>query len=372
LEQQLKRGYRSFRLLRQFVKKELEVNGAPLAPWKWRFLARGFHSDKRYLYALGPDGLPLPTYLSDLARLRTRKLNGAYRKILDHKWMFKEAVADLVHCPKTLGTLRADGMVERFGGTAAATPFSQCLSDLPLPIVAKRFDGGGGKKIFLIARTASGFVINGTPATADAIEEMLRGEALLIEEAIQQGPYANALYPHSVNTIRVLTINDGQSRPWIAFAVQRMGRAASAPTDNFNRGGLCAAIDLDSGTLGPALHFSGHARPVTHDHHPETGAPISGTVVPNWPALRLWLLDLVERFPGFAYVGWDVVVLEKGFMLLEGNSYSGVQLTQSHQPLLQSRRVAEYYLANGIIGRGQFDRITRAPALPVLGPEQAS
>jgi hypothetical protein len=372
LEQHLKRYYNHLRLLRQFLKKEVEVNGAPLTPWKWRFLLRGFHSDKRFLYTLGPDALPLPTYLSDFARLRTRRLNGVYRKILDHKWMFKEAVADLIHCPRTVGTVNAEGTIE-FAGLGKRTLgrhlLSEVLDALPLPIVAKRFGGGGGKRIFLIDRDPLGFLVNGSPATAAEVAATLRGESFMIEEAIQQGRYAAGLYPHSVNTVRVLTVNDGQSTPWIAFAVQRIGRSISAPTDNFNRGGLCAAIDLETGTLSSALHFSGRSKPVAFDHHPETGAPIRGTVVPDWPVLRAWLLDLVERVPGFSYVGWDVVLLESGFMLLEGNSYSGVQLIQSHSPLLESRRLAAYYLQRGIIGQRQFDRVFSQPSLPLVDRE---
>jgi hypothetical protein len=55
--------------------------------------------------------------------------------------------------------------------------------------------------------------------------------------------------------------------------------------------------------------------------------------------------------------------------LLEGNSYSGVQLIQSHSPLLESRRLAAYYLQRGIIGQRQFDRVFSQPSLPLVDRE---
>ncbi len=374
LEQFLKRRYSNFRQARQFLVKEIEVNGLPLAAWKWPFLLRGFHSDKRYLYQLGADRRPLPTYLSDFARLRTRRLNGAYRKILDHKWMFKEAVAGAIRCPRTVATIGEDGATEMLGERGEVVdrvPLSAALERFGGPVVAKRFDGGGGKKIFRIERRGSAFTVNGAPMSATEIELLLGRQAFMVEEAIQQAAYAEALYPHSVNTIRILTVNDGRSSPWIAFAVQRIGRAVSAPTDNFNRGGLCAAVDLETGALGEALHFTKDARPATFQSHPETGARIQGTLIPNWAELRRWLLDFVDRFPGFAYVGWDVVVLQSGFMLLEGNSYSGVQLIQSHRPLLESGRFAEYLLNAGIISRRQFQEI-RTGSTPQLTGQSAT
>ena len=372
IEPWLKHQYSRVRQVRQFLRKEVEINGVPLAPWKWRFLARGFHSDKRYLYALDRDGLPRLAYLSDLARLRTRRLNGSYRSILNDKWMFKEAMAGVLRCPRSFGTVSrgvfsaADQTLAKLSGA----PFSEVIHRLPLPIVVKPLDRGGGRDVHRLERVGDDLLVDGAPiALADFPPG--EGHSFLIEEAIVQGRYANNLYPRSVNTIRMLTINDGRTPPWIAFAVQRIGQAVSVPTDNFNRGGLCSAIDIETGRLSAAFCFTEGQAPTAFERHPETRAQIAGLTVPDWQAIKAEILDVVDRFPGLVYVGWDIALLESGIMVVEANSYSGVQLIQLHQPLLQSHRLASFYRDRGVVSRGQFRRLFADPNVPLADSEAA-
>lgn len=372
IEPWLKQHYNRLRQVRQFLIKETEVNGAPLAPWKWRFLVRGFHSDKRFLYQLGADGLPLPAYLSDLARLRTRRLNGTYRPVLNDKRMFKEAIAGLLRCPRTFGTVTAgtftpaDPELDPTGG-----PFHLAVKTLPTPFIIKPIDRGGGRDVVRVERVNGSLLLDDTAVDGADLQRRFAGGSFIVEEAIAQSAYAAAFYLNSVNTIRVLTISDGRTPPWIAFAVQRIGRAASAPTDNFNRGGLCAAIDLETGRLSAALCHTGDTAPTAFDRHPETGAPISGVAVPGWTDLKSAILDVVDRLPGLVYVGWDVALLDNGFMVIEANSYSGVQLIQLHQPLLASRRLASFYHERGVIRRRQFEALFPGGFAPSSSSEPA-
>jgi len=365
-------------MARQFLRKEFELHGFPVAPWRYRFLLRGYHSDKRYLYDHGNNGLPLPVYLTDFERLRTRHLNTVYRGALDNKILFSQVFSELFRCPRNFGLLEKDGrftpvdpeMQPLLGGA-----LEDVLAALPDRVVMKRIAGGGGKDIYLVERVQNGFRVNGELSGLEFLTESIGDRRFLIMEWIEQGAYGKQLFPGSVNTVRVVTANDAEG-PYVVFAVQRIGRTESAPTDNFNQGGLCSQVDLDTGEVGHALYYSGHDRPAAFDIHPDTGVCISGQAVPQWNEIKRSLLRAVALFPGFAYVGWDVIIFDEGFMVLEGNSYPGVQVLQLHEPFLTRHRVAQFFAEHGVLSRRRATQLGVEPpneekVLNAMGPEKA-
>jgi len=184
--------------------------------------------------------------------------------------------------------------------------------------------------------------VNGRETSVDALAAQLSTGTHVVSERIRQGAYAEGLYPHAVNTVRVVTMRDEQG-PFLAFAVQRIGTAASTPTDNLNLGGLAAPIDRDTGVLGPAKRLEADRPATAHHHHPETGAAIAGAQVPGWDDLAGHALDLMEALPELRYVGWDLILREEGPLVLEGNSYPGVQVAQLHAPLGEDPRIARFF-----------------------------
>ena len=88
---------------------------------------------------------------------------------------------------------------------------------------------------------------------------------------------------------------------------------------------------------------------VWQDRHPETGASITGTLVPSWRELRDGILALAARLPALPQIAWDVAVLDDGFAVIEANSWSGVDLLQMHRPLLADARIRRFYAHHGIV-----------------------
>ena len=340
----LKRCYFIARNIRSFLNKERELSGVPATLSALRLLKAGFHSDKRYLYERGPDGLPQNIYVGDFERLMKRRINGEYGCFLDDKLLFNQAFSSFFRCPLNYGLIesgRFSPLSAAFGAVSSDKPLSD--PNLPGRFVLKRASGGGGKNIYLVVKeTSNTFLVNGIVKTVAQLSAAISESAYLATELLTQGEYTHKLYPHSINTVRVVTMRDEQG-PFVAFAVQRIGRECSRPTDNLNRGGMAAAVDIDSGVLGDAKHYESFRKPESYSVHPETGAKIAGQCVPQWVAIKKQLLDAMRALPALHYVGWDVVVQDDGFLVLEGNSYPGVQVAQLHYPLKSNPRIKAFF-----------------------------
>jgi hypothetical protein len=169
----------------------------------------------------------------------------------------------------------------------------------------------------------------------------------MIERALVQGDFWRRLNPGSANSIRVVTMwTPGDAAPFVGMAVQRMGTAATAPTDNFSGGGICAPIDLATGRLGTGRRKPDHGggAKVPFPRHPDTGAPIEGERLPEWDKVCDTVLRATEAVPFIRYAGWDVLVDDGGTpVIIEGNNNTDLDLFQVHGGLLRDPRVRRFY-----------------------------
>ena len=91
--------------------------------------------------------------------------------------------------------------------------------------------------------------------------------------------------------------------------------------DNFSSGGMYTFVN-DLGTVYvPAIDEKGNI----YYKHPSSGCDIVGFKVPRYNELENFISTLSKVVPSIRYVGWDVVLNDKGeFIVIEGNQYPGV------------------------------------------------
>lgn len=298
-------------------------------------------------------------YLSDYeVLLRFPAVNDPFNPNVRNKLALSRALSLYGFRTPDVHGLLDRGLVRALDGSAATAPVMEWLErrlGIGERFVVKPAAEGQGRGIMFVSRDASGFSVNGVAAPRAVLAGLLEPlRAYLVTEFIQQAPYAAAIYPDVANTVRVLTVWDLEtSRPFIAAAAHRFGTARGGPTDNFHSGwgGLSAAIDLETGVLGPAAMLSPEGRLVRPDRHPDTGAPIAGVRVERWRETVETLLAIAARFPDTPSVGWDLVVARDGPCILEGNSPPQVAVWQVHRPLLTDPRVRSFYTAHGVVRR---------------------
>ncbi|MBZ7925442.1 hypothetical protein LAC81_32395 [Ensifer adhaerens] len=305
-----------------------------------RLMSRGFLSNRAWLYPL--DRFDAHLFLTDLeAEARLPRLNSTEAmallgdKLRFHEWVRSGSFPGT--CPELIGLVE-DGRATTLDGS-------------PLPradvegraMISKPVDGSGGRGVRRIS----------------SVDEVDRRGRFLLEAAVVQHPYASAIYPHAVNTIRVLVGHDEASGKTILLgAAHRFGTERSRPTDNFKAGGIVSLIELESGTLSDAISDDGGPSRTTLPRHPETGTRIGGTMIPHWNDIKTLARACTRSIAGLVYVGWDIALTEDGPIVIEGNgTLANPNLIQFHEPMLLRQEVRDFFAAKGAISPNRLERI---------------
>lgn len=148
----------------------------------------------------------------------------------------------------------------------------------------------------------------------------------LFQEAVRQHAAIAAIYPHSVNTLRIVTCRPPGQEAVILGAVLRLGGGGRV-VDNASQGGLFVGIDLATGALHPVGHrFFKHGGDVV-EAHPDTGCRFEGAVIP-WFDRVLALVEAAADAVPHELIGWDIAVTEAGPVLIEGNTVPDIVILE--------------------------------------------
>ncbi|MDD6160332.1 MAG: sugar-transfer associated ATP-grasp domain-containing protein [Oscillospiraceae bacterium] len=159
----------------------------------------------------------------------------------------------------------------------------------------------------------------------DALYDHLLPKApqLELEELIVQHPAVAAIYPGSINTVRMVTIRSKTGRVYLVTAMFRIGNGKFV--DNFNSGGMVAPMDPEKGVV---IDRALDKQKNLYENHPATGTPIKGFTFPDWDKARALVQEAAQVIPQVGYVGWDVCFTPDGPCLVEGNQFPGHDIYQ--------------------------------------------
>ncbi len=157
----------------------------------------------------------------------------------------------------------------------------------------------------------------------------LRGKGdCIVEETVVQHPDMAALYPGSVNTVRIATML-GDKGQGIVYAFVRIGNGRVM--DNVDAGGMAARVDLDTGVINSvAADKEGHE----YARHPLTDAPITGFKLPHFEEAKQMCLEAMNVVTQVRFVAWDVALTPEAPRFIEGNSFPSHAVPQfaAHYP----------------------------------------
>jgi glutathione synthase/RimK-type ligase-like ATP-grasp enzyme len=166
-------------------------------------------------------------------------------------------------------------------------------------------------------------------------QELLEGfdfkynKGVLIQEVLRPHPAIAELTGPRISCVRIiLLLIDGSPKIHTAFWKVVNGNNM---TDNFSlgrSGNLLAAADTDQGGIYNVIaDLSPFSVPTTH--HPTTGKPLLGFRLPEWQQAKSLCLEAACHFPDLKLQNWDVVLSDRGPVLMELNTEADLNIPQS-------------------------------------------
>lgn len=199
---------------------------------------------------------------------------------------------------------------------------SNCLSN---KIFIKPIRGRGGRGIIVgIKNTKGCFVTNGTNIDFTYLKAL--NDDYIIEPGLKQNEYINKVYPHSVNTLRVVTKRNSDGSIVIVGIALRMG-IKGMQIDNGSVGGIAIGIDKDSGRA-----VTDYARYTCSDklyRHPDTNFQFSQLQIDNWDEIKENILSFSRKLVLINLVGWDIALTDNGPIVIEINTLSALDPMQT-------------------------------------------
>jgi hypothetical protein len=316
--------------------------------WAWR---RGFAGRSVVRYGLTDEDFHL--YLSDWARfMRTPSINGRFGPTLNNKIALSRILASYGCAVPEYYCLVRDGLMYQIGNRYRMHTPDDVLTAWRNGgrFVVKPFSGGGGLGVSVLRADGERLAVNGQEVSHQEASAFLGGlDDATICEYIQQHEYAHRVFPHSANSLRILTMWDfDKHEPFIVSAVHRFGTQSSIPVDNSTQGGLFCHVDLPTGELGELLTGRWVGPRQSYDRHPDTGEQVAGLRLPHWDVVKTRIVEICREMAYVPYIGWDVVITPTEFAVLECNSYPGIGY-QLFQPLLADARVRAFYERFGVV-----------------------
>ena len=183
-------------------------------------------------------------------------------------------------------------------------------------MMVKPVDGDGGKGVERI-------LLADYPDKKALYHKLIENSQTLCEEYVVQHPALSAIYPDSVNTLRIVSVVREDGGVDITRCLIRIG--AGGVVDNISSGGMAALIDSKTGEISKPAHDKNGD---THYVHPITGAPIVGAVIPMFDEVLQMVTRAAKEVPQVRYCAWDVAVCESGPVFIEGNQYPGHEIQQ--------------------------------------------
>jgi hypothetical protein len=296
-------------------------------------------------------------YLPTRSNYQNRRINGPYNAILGNKILFERHLKTVLsgvkglNVPDSLGYFDK-GYLHSLHTDLTTGDLNSVFDELKKgDLILKLVSGDGGVGLICLALTDGVYYINDEPASYERLGSLVKSlDNYLIQRRLRQEGLAGGIFPGSVNTMRIGTMIDPDSgKPFIAYAVHRFGSPKSGFVDNVGQGGITAKIDINSGRLSMAHHYSKDGHMEVFERHPVTSKMIYNQEIPNWQDVKRRIIWMAGQMPYLKYVGWDFVLSGDDLYVLEGNVSPGLGLVQIYDPMKNYSQAWNFFRRHGYI-----------------------
>lgn len=302
----------------------LHTRGATIRQkfWTWK---HGFFSYRLWQYGLTKDNYK--NFLSDYDYYWLNRINNDYQKWVNDKTTYRIILDPLKqYIPQYYFSVFKRGKETVLSRMADCPPDISCDLNGILTLLQQKgrlafkpSAGTHGDGFYCFEYQENGYFVNGKACTEQELLQIISSQKsyYIVTAYLVMHEFFRKIYPTSVNTIRIMVVNQHGYDPKIMQTYIRIGSSRTGFTDNVGYGGICAMIDKDSGEIYMPQTIREH---IFYDCpvHPDTGTPISG-MIPNWQEIRSAVLEVATYLGELEYLGFDMALTETGPCILEIN-----------------------------------------------------
>lgn len=305
-----------------------EKDAKPVIRQSWEmllfWLARGFIPREYFRYQFYKKNVTLGATQDYLSYKELRRYVYPPKNALSDRWknkgvLYAELAEEGFPVPENIGILNPFD-INKLKYRELDKNSLKTLLEEPVQYVLKPTELSEGRGIYFL---------NPGEERINSPEQVLnkvKNREYLLQRYVNQHPLFNRIYPHSVNTLRIVSFNHSGA-VFIWGAVLRVGLDGNK-TDNWHGGGL--GIKVEGGKLREGVLVKG-AEIMFVKRHPTTGFEFFDLEIPFWSEC----IEVVKRgaraFADTRAIGWDVAVTENGPLILEANVPFGAELLQMTQ-----------------------------------------
>lgn len=146
----------------------------------------------------------------------------------------------------------------------------------------------------------------------------------IVQEGVTQHPELNQIYPHSLNTFRIVTEIKNNFSVNILFSLLRVGRGGNQ-VDNASSGGIYIKINNETGLFSSKAYSD---QDHIYDEHPDTRFKFKDYTFPMWDEVVSFVKRIALNFCEIKYIGWDIAFSSNGPVLIEANNGPSIEIIQ--------------------------------------------
>lgn len=191
-------------------------------------------------------------------------------------------------------------------------------------LVFKPNAGTHGDGFYKLEFKDSNIYINDILDSEDNLEKIISNQksTYVVTDYLEMNNKLKEIYAGSVNTVRIMLLNQDCFNPKIVQTYLRIGTSKTGVTDNIAYGGIAVYVDKETGYYDRAGLLKNHQYQDI-EYHPDTGIELRG-YLPNWDKVKKGVCDIALSMPQLEYLGFDIVITQEGFKILEINIHQDI------------------------------------------------
>ena len=208
----------------------------------------------------------------------------------------------------------------------------------------KEISGELGRGAFPLSIKDAKLYVQENEITTDDLLNKFGTSTYLIQERLINHPILQAVYPHSLNTIRLNTFMHEDGMVEYYGAELRFGTGGNC-VDNAGQGGFFVGIKEDGTLMKIGYYDPGKYKvSIVREKHPETQVVFAGIKIPYWDDIKQKAILFHKYMYGIPSLGWDIAVTADGFYFTEAGEDWEIQLDQC----AYGGRRRDFYRTHGI------------------------